>query len=63
MAEFIMSLYIKIYMFTPEVLSMTRNIHKNISLSLTGMLLTFSSQLCLAVKKLSLSPAINYRFV
>ena len=27
---------------------MIRNIHKTISLSLTGMLLTFSSQLCLA---------------
>lgn len=64
MAEFIMSLYFKIFPFTLEILSIPpRNLYKTITLSLTSMLLTFSSQLCLAVKKLSLSPAISYRFV
>ena len=48
MAEFIMSLYFKIFPFTLEILSIPpRNLYKTITLSLTSMLLTFSSQLCL----------------
>jgi len=43
-----MGLYIKIFPFALENLSMTRNLYKNITLSLSGMLLAFSSQLCLA---------------